>query len=564
MTELMSTNWDYIIVGGGSAGCVLAHRLTEDGSSRVLLLEAGRGDLSPHVRIPAGMMRMADKLYWTHPSAPDPSRNDLAENWIGGRLLGGGSAVNAMTWVRGNRADFDYWADLGCDGWDFESLLPYFIKSESFDGGDDKYRGRIGPQSVSMSRAPQPLTEWFMQAVQQAGHPYAEDYNGAEQGGVGPIQISQNRGWRASTAAAYLGWTRHRRNLHVVKSATVTRVVIEDGRAVGVEYAKSGRSHVVRCAREVVLSAGALVSPRLLMLSGVGDPDDLRAHGIPVVAPLPGVGKNLQEHPCVRLKFSTTVPTLNSLVNPMTVIRGGLEFVFRGRGPASSSMAHAALFATLRESPEHWPDFQLLFSPFSIQTPKASARRGGRGSAVGVNAAKLTKEPCVMALGCVLHPHSRGSVGIGSTENGGTSLIRHELIGDARDLELMIEGCKVTRALFEQSAIRRYVAAESAPGPHVTSDAEWAEFIHANVVRGQHPIGTCKMGVDDMAVVDTRLRVRGVAGLRVVDGSVMPTLTSGNTNAPIIAIAERAADLIRADRSGRADPVGGGREAVHG
>lgn len=538
--------WDHLIVGGGSAGCVLANRLTERGDRNVLLIEAGGEDRSPFIRVPAGMPRLGTRHDWRYPAEPDASRHDTLTFWAQGKVLGGSSSINAMLWVRGHPADFDGWAEAGCPGWDHASVLPYFRRAETYAEGPSAHRGAHGPQHVSRNRVDHELTDAFIAAAVEQGHPYNDDYNGEHQEGVAYTQVSQKRGWRHSAARAYLAPARRRRNLAVETHATVTRVIWEGDRAVGVEYRKGSRTHEVRCRRDVILSAGAIASPTLLLRSGIGPAAHLREHGIDVVADLPGVGRNLQDHPVAMLAFGVTSRTLNQELTPRRAAVHGLDFALRGRGPVSSAIAHAQVF-------DHAPDggaatdYQMIFAPFGVSGVggKTSGTTDGGEHWHDIHAVQLVETSTVMAFVPFLHPRSRGEIRLRSADPEDMPVIDHQLLGDRRDLDDLVEACRRVRHIMAAKALRPHVVAEELPGPQVDTDAEWEEHLRDAAFGAYHQSGTCRMGSDDEAVVDPDLRVRGVAGLRVVDASVMPTVTSGNTNAPTIMIAEKASDLVR-------------------
>jgi choline dehydrogenase len=542
----ISSSYDYVIVGGGSAGCVLAARLSEDGSARVLLLEAGGNDLNPFIRVPAGVKQITARYDYQYEVEPDPTRGGVVDHWASGRVIGGGSSVNAMLWVRGHPADFDSWAKSGATGWDYASVLPYFIRTETFEDGGDETRGHRGPLHVSNVRLNHLMTDTFVRAGQELGHPANPDYNGRTQPGSVYAQANQRRGWRSSTARAYLAPARRRDNLDVALNATVHRVRLQGNRATGVECVVAGQLVSIRAEREVILSAGAFASPRLLQLSGIGPEDELRQHGISVVAANPGVGVNLQEHPLTVLLHRVNVRTLNQELTIGRVVRHGWDFVRRGRGAVTSPAAHALLLA---QSPVRgeasW--FQAMFSPFGvIGKPSANKKADASGEiSHDVHAMQLLRESSLTTYPCLLHPRARGTVRLRSGNPADPPAIRHDLLANPDDLADLREAARETRALFDTAAFRPYVEEELRPGVAVRSDDDWADYLRTNTFRSNHPVGTARMGSDDEAAVDPNLRVRGVDNLRVVDASVMPTLPSGNTNAATIMIAERAADLIR-------------------
>ena len=537
--------YDYVIVGGGSAGCALAGRLTENGRHRVVLLEAGPADWSPYIHVPAGLMKLKSQ-YFTYQDEPDETRDGMNTTWLTGRILGGGSSVNGLVWVRGNPADFDRWAELGAKGWDYESLLPYFKRGESFEGGADAYRGGAGPQRVSLGRTPHVLSDAFIAAAQHAGHPLNADYNGASQDGVSVVQTSQRRGFRHSAATAYLGVLRRRRNLDIRTNASATRVLFEGTRAVGVRYERKGTTHEVRATREVIISAGTLASPKLLMLSGVGPADQLRPQGVEVLADRPGVGRNLQDHLMLIMMWNVDVPTLNNALTPKGIVQHGLDFVLRGRGPAASAAAHALVFLQLDRS-SRAPEIELLFAPLGMIGENTDESLAETFDTVGehkANELKLVERSMASAIVQMLHPRARGTVELRSADPADPPVIRHHFLEHPEDAHDLIAGAREARKIVANEPLARHVRSEAFPGPAVTTDDEWAAFVKGAAWGGQHPVGTCRMGDDPESVVDPELRVRGVEGLRVIDASVMPELTSGNINAVCQMIGERGAEFV--------------------
>lgn len=531
---MIEARWDYIVIGGGTAGCVLANRLSANPRISVLLLEAGGWDWSPVVRVPAGEMKaiMSSKYNWSYMAEPDPSRGGRRDMWPGGRVLGGGSSINGMMYVRGNRRDYDQWAQLGNTGWDYASVLPYFRRSETNERGENDYRGGSGPLSVSNSRVRHPLTDIFVKAGVEVGLAYNPDPNGANQEGIGLIQATQSGGWRHSTARAYLHPAKRRRNLTIVTGAFVEQIIIQGTKAIAVAYRRRGRQISALCAREIILSAGAIASPKLLLLSGIGPSADLNELGLPIKLDLPGVGENLQEHPAVIMSEHVNVRTLNMEASPLRAIVHGANFLLRGKGPGTASIGHAAAFVRVNSGADG-PDIQISYAPIVYDFNDKGLT--------------LYNRPAVCAAVNVCQPETRGRITLASREPLAPPRISHELVGSDRDMQLLTYGCKLLRSIFNAPAFAPYRVDERQPGPTVQSDNEWHAFIRRDAFLMYHPAGTCRMGIDRMAVVDARLRVRGIAGLRVVDASVMPVLPSANTNAPTIMIAEKASDLILED-----------------
>jgi choline dehydrogenase len=420
------------------------------------------------------------------------------------------------------------------------------MRAETFRGGSSQFRGRRGPLHVSYPRFDHAVTEAFITAAQQAGLPFNEDYNGPVQDGVGYGQLSQRRGWRNSTARAYLAPARRRGNLDVQTRALVSRILLDEGRAIGVEYRQQGQARRVLARREVILAAGALASPKLLMLSGIGPTDVLDQHGIKVLAESPGVGRNLQEHIYATMVYSVNIPTLNMDLTARGFLRHGLDFVIRGRGAVTVAAAHSLVFGRLAADRGR-PDYEIIFAPLGMSGAVPGTDAGeGIEYRHDVNEMTPMKISTCMALPSVSHPKAKGRVTLHSARMEDKPRIEHQLMSEAEDIDALTAVCRRTRQIFECDALRPYVMGEFLPGEKIQSDSDWESYFRSHSWRGEHPVGTCKMGIDEMAVVDPRLRVRGVEGLRVVDASVMPALITGHTNAPTVMIAERASDLIRA------------------
>ena len=529
----MAEAFDIIVVGGGSAGGAMASRLSEDGRLKVLLLEAGGSDRHPFPRIPAANIRAVQnpEFDWCFQAEPDPSIGGRADVWPAGKRLGGGSAINAMIFIRGHKWDYDHWAELGARGWDYQSVLPYFRRMERNERGEDAHRGGSGPLSVSEGRAVYPLTRAWIEAAEQAGVPRSHDLNGESAEGVDLIQLSQRRGWRHSTAAAYVRPAMKRPNLTVELNATVRRIRIEDGRAVGVELEQDGQVRSIDARRGVVVCGGSLNSPRLLMLSGIGPAAHLQDLGIPVVKDLPGVGSNLQEHVGSHVVGEVNQTTLNSDLSPLRMLAHGLNFLINGRGPLTSSIGHAQAFVRTRADLPA-PNIQLQFAPLAFDLDD-------RGRLV------LRKAPSINTAVAVMRPKSRGTIRLRSADPGDPPVITHQLLGDPDDMEQLVEGMHFARRIFAQPAIAPFITGEVRPGPPFQTDEALRGFLRMASIPFYHPVGTCRIGDDAMAVVGPDLKVHGVDGLWVCDASVMPTLPAGNTNATAIMIGEKGSDLVR-------------------
>lgn len=543
----MAKGFDYIVVGAGSAGCVLAARLSEDPSIKVLLLEAGPKDTSLWLHLPIGYGKTmwSTKYNWCLYTDPDPNMNGRQIYWPRGKTLGGSSAINGLIYIRGQKEDYDHWSQLGNTGWSYKDILPYFIKSEQNDKGATEFHGGSGPLKVSSIEQKHELIEAFIQGAQANNVPYTDDFNGAKQEGVGYYQLTTWKGWRCSTATAYLKPARERSNLTVVSMARATKILFEDNRAVGIEYQQGQarqNAHLNGDTGEVLLCAGAIHSPQLLQLSGVGPADLLETHGIPLIADLPGVGENLQDHLQVRLSYECSKPiTTNDALNSwLGQAKMGLQWLIHRQGPLAVGINQGGCFMRALPAEADTPDIQ-----FHVATLSADMAGG-----------KVHPYSGFTFSICQLRPESRGYIRIKSTDPFETPTIQPNYLATDLDRRTVVAGMRAARAIAQSNAMQPYIKLEVKPGAETQSDQDLLEFARNNGATIFHPSGTCKMGPDHdpNAVLDPYLCVRGTQGLRVIDASSMPTLVSGNTNAPIIMMAEKAADMIRAKKQSAAKP----------
>jgi choline dehydrogenase-like flavoprotein len=522
--------YDYVIVGGGSAGCTLASRLSEDPSCKVLLLEAGPRDWNPYIHLPVCYYKTTKgALTWNFDLAPQDNQGGITPPYTQARVLGGGSSINAQVYIRGTAEDYDGWERMGCHGWSYRDVLPYFRRSEANDRFADEFHGNDGPLGVSDQRYTHPLSRAFIRACQQYGIPHNSDFNGKRQTGAGLYQVTNRDGRRCSAARAYLRPANRRPNLTVRTGVFVQRLVVEKGRAAAVECISGNHLFIARAEREIIVTAGAINSPKLLMLSGIGPAQHLASLGIKPAIDLPGVGQNLHDHLDIFMMYNVKdIESYDAYKKLSRQIWAGLRYAIYRDGPVSATVVEAGAFCSTDSADAANLQFHFL---------------AGSGIEAVTDAASKSNGCTLNAY--FLHPRSRGSVTLRSADPRQPPIIDPNFLAEQDDLDRTVESVMIGQEIMSQPAISRYIAGEFMPGPGTQRRPDYEAYVRRESRSGYHPAGTCRMGIDEMAVVDPELRVRGIEGLRVADASIMPRLVSGNTNAPTIMIAEKASDILR-------------------